>query len=46
MVCPIGGAADAIVAIIIVTSAGNKVFKVRDKYRLPKRLVLDMGVLL
>jgi hypothetical protein len=46
MVCPIGGAADVIVAIIIVTSARNKVFIVRDLYRLMKMLVLDMGVLL
>jgi hypothetical protein len=46
MVCPIGGAADVIVAIIIVISARNKVFIVRDLYRLMKMLVLDMGVLL
>jgi hypothetical protein len=46
MVCPIGGAADTIVAIIMVTSARNNVCIVRDQYRLLKRLVLDMGVLL
>jgi hypothetical protein len=32
MVCPIGGAADATNAVIMVISARNKVFIVRDPY--------------
>jgi hypothetical protein len=32
MVCPIGAAADATIAVIMVISASNKIFIVRDPY--------------
>jgi len=46
MVCPTGGAADAIIAITMVISVKIMIFTVRDIHRLLKQLVLDMGILL